>query len=195
MAPNCPAFIIERAVRLTAIEFAEGTWAINEEHDPFDLDEGESNYSFDAPSSSRIIGVLNVRVDGKQIDLITHMELVHKSTDWRSDTAEYPTRYQVHGSDLLLYPTPTADVDDAVEALIAVAPTYTATRVHNDFQDKYFPAIIAGATARVCLQPDKEWTNPQLAAINQAEFMSFIYSARNKVANKISRETPAKAGI
>lgn len=195
-APGCPGFIAEKAILGAAIEFAEKSWCLNEEHDPFDLDEGEAEYELDAPAFHRIVGIMNVRVDGEQIDAITEQEISRKYPGWRTTTASLPTLYlKGNTSTIKVYPLPLADVDDTMEARIALAPTRNATRIADRFQDYHFDAIVAGAIVRLLVQPKKAWTDPQSAVIYHEKFTSEIYSARNVVMREIMQRRPDKPGL
>ena len=195
-APGCPEFIVERAILGAVIEFAEKSWCLNEEHDPFDLDEDEAEYEFDAPDSHRIVGIMNVRIDGEQINPISEQELSRKYPGWRTDTASLPTLYVKNSRTMItVYPIPQADVDDAVEARIALAPTRTATRINDRFRDYHFDAIVAGAAARLLIQPGKAWTSPEMAGIALSKFNSDLFSARSVVMREIMQVRLEKPGL
>jgi len=192
-ATSCPGFTAERAVLAAAIEFADMSWCLQEEHDVFDLEEGIAEYELDAPLKHRITGIINVRINGEPIFPYTSAEKDRQDTDWRTATGEYPTWYLRELSPTVklvkLYPVPLADVDDAVALLMAVSPARNSTRIDDRFGAEHYDAIISGAISRVLMLPNKEWTNLVTASAYRNTFLDYAYSARNVTMNDVLRQT------
>jgi len=192
-AVSCPGFTAERAVLGAAIEFSEMSWFMQEEHDPFDLEAGVSEYELDAIPQHKITGLINVRINGERIDPFSPSQKSQRVPSWRSDIAVYPTGYVRQMSKTVktvrLYPIPIGDVSDAVEALIALAPSRSATRIDDRFGEDHYDAIISGAIARVLDLPGHEWSNPGAAANYNQSFKDYAYSARNRTMSDVLRET------
>ena len=192
-APGCPGFTAKRAVLAAAIEFAEMTWCLQSEHDPFDLEAGIAEYELDAPYSQRITGIINVRINGEAIDPATVAEKDRGKTTWRTETAQYPDCFLRDKSrtitTLKMYPLPLADVDDAVTTLIASTLKRDAVKIPDEFGENYFEAIVAGATSRVLFQPGQPWGDIQIAPAYRNIFLGRAYSARNQVMGDTLRRT------
>jgi len=182
---RCPGFVAEKAVLAAAIEFAEMTWCLQSEHDPFDLDAGVDEYELDSPASHKITGIINVRINGRAIDSATVVEKDRNKSQWRTETAQYPDFYLRDTSKTIstikLYPLPIADVDDAVNVLMAIKPSTTATRIADEFADNYRDAIIAGAISRIMLQPGQVWSHLEIASGYRAIFLDYAGSSRNNI--------------
>jgi len=191
LVPECPGFIIEKAVLDAVIEFCQKSYRLNYECDPIDLDEGESLCQVSATGGNSVVGFFDVRYDGDVLDCLSVKEMAGRyGNKWKTRTG-YPVAYLQENTDTIrIYPIPDKDYPESITARVAMSPSRKATRVDNLFIDFYLEAIKHGAAFRLLMQEGKTWYNPALSDRLRNPFYDALYSARNIVMRDVYQRRP-----
>jgi hypothetical protein len=95
-------------------------------------------------------------------------------------------RYVLGGpSSLTLVPTP--DSNGILTITVALKPSAISTGIDDTLFHEYREAIIHGSMARLMLSPKKPYTNIQLAAYHQQQFIIKTAAAGMRVARGYAR--------
>ena len=189
--PNCPKFIIERAILSTIIEFCTKSWRFNDPEEDVDIYKDDPYITFSERGSNVVVGVFDVRYDGETLDRKSVRDMDSRyGKGWKKRTGA-PEAYidEDHGK-IRLYPIPDKDYPEMLSARVAYAPKMTVLRVDNMFFDYYLDAIVAGAVARLVMQEGKTWFNPNIAIPFKQQFDAAVYSARNIVMRDVYQTSP-----
>lgn len=164
--PGVSTFAAERELRRAAQEFFEKTKCWKADLDPVYLFPGIESYDVDVPKGATVVKIEQATDAGGH-----HLNLL---TPGQGGTGiAFQTQLQ-----FLAIPVPTAR--SIVKLRAVLMPNHAATGIEDALFDQYAEIIGRGAKARLYLQPQKTYTNPELAAVEKEEFTLAI--AREKVA-------------
>lgn len=183
--PGCPEVVIENHLRDAAIAFCErsGVWIYHAE--PFTTHVGVSDYYVDVEGGSMLDNVVSLHVDGL---LLERVSLTHPPTN-PTEPQGAPRRYSIlEGQQVRLTPAP--DKEYSVHVTTVLKPTLSARSVKDFIFEAHGQAIAAGALASLMVTPGKEWTNPELAAFYDTQFLRQADDA----ARRESRRTNLRVG-
>lgn len=158
---GCPTFTIEEALRAATVEFCDRTHAWVDELDGF---VSGDEVSLDLPAQSRLVNIIRLVVDGVPVAGIPR-DLMPGMTNGFTRVSD--TELRLHGR-----------TGETVTALAALAPTWDAESVPDEFAARYRQAMVVGAKMRLLMVPGLVWSNPQLAGANRALFNREINQAR-----------------
>lgn len=65
-----------------------------------------------------------------------------------------------------------------VVAVVVVEPGHGSTHLPQELYDDYLPGICSGAAADLLMQPDSDWSDPNLAAYHRAQFVESMREAK-----------------
>lgn len=169
--PGCPLEIVNRELAITASDFFSRTHLWREDLTVQNTVVDQSHY--DVTECAVIESVQWVKVD--------NIELVH--TDDRLINPEYlsrtgrPTHFWIDKeTEIRLYPIP--DAVFPLDARIVLKPSRTARGVPSFVYQKWADAFVSGAIFRIARVPNKEWTNPEQAALHKNIYEQAVTNAR-----------------
>jgi len=167
---GCPMSSMVNAVREAAIEFCAESKVWTMDSMPTTILAGESSYSLDPPDNADLASVERVRLLGADLRPNSTFEW-----DEKRDESGAPRDYMVTEPLVVhLWPTPDATNPSAMKVKVALQPSSTSSQGPAFLLARYKEGIVAGALSKLMLIPDKTWTNPQLAAVNDAKFRNKI---------------------
>ncbi len=179
--PYTPGLIRKIATRelvLAAREFFEKSFAWRAVLGPRQIKANKKRYSlspYDAYTD--IVGVLGVEVQGTPIN-----PLARKPGD-TTRTSNRPYGYWLESPDtVILYPIPTATLDNALTLEVALTPKQSVTHLPRIAQTHFYEALLSGVLNRVYAHPSKPYSNPILADYHGKKFRNAIayYAGRAK---------------
>jgi len=176
--PGCPIPAIIDAVRKAAIRFCRKSevWWIDSS--ATDIIAGQSAYNCVVDDNNvKVSNVTKIKVAEQEVEPISRAGW----DDLEDDTARQPLNYRVTAPNLVhLWPTPLQTISGAMVVRVVLQPSRTSLVGPEFLMDEHEEAITAGARAYLMLQPNKAWSNPQLAAVQWRNFEQKIDSARFK---------------
>lgn len=178
---GCTYYAAENELRKAAQEFCQRTKASVVRMSPILLFAGIDTYEFDVEKQHVLVRLEEAKLDGKQLDILLRDSLsTGGSIRPLSDTSFQLTPFPSDGQRL--------------EIRAIVKPSNKATGLDDELYAQYAEAISYGAKARLYLQPDKPYTNPNLAMTHKAMFDEAIGIASQRVAKSYSRAPLRTAG-
>lgn len=180
---GCPAPLYELERLEVLQEFCERTDALQGLLPTFEVSAGVDTYHLtDVPDNVEVMTVRELRyVDsGTQVNERAYIMDVDRLT-------------------LTLQPTWDTALDEkAISVRVSLQVSDTATGVEKDFYRRWGRGIAAGIIQRLCLIPNKSWTNPDFAMLYGARYHDAIASAKIAVSrnfNKYARTTVIPGGF
>ena len=158
---GCPEPMALQALVDSAIEFCERSLVIRHTLDGFSSVPGTRDYELDAPLQQRIARVISVTYDGQAVYAVPPQmpgELAQVGTP-----RSYSTRFDGAAMVLELYPTP--DAAGTLVVQVATSPIQGATLLEDELTQRWFDAVLAGASTRLMVTPNQPFTNFDLATM------------------------------
>jgi hypothetical protein len=181
--PGCPAAAADSALRQSSIAFCEQSLAWQAEHQPVFVMAGIAEYAFSPPAGAVVHAITHAALDGEKIESFAGEKNI-TIRNWRRQTGK--PLYVLGGpSSLTLVPTP--DSNGVLAITVALKPSATSTGIDGAIFQEYREAIIHGSMARLMLSPKKPYTDLQLAAYHQQQFIIKTAAAGVRVAKSYAR--------
>lgn len=176
--PAAPNPLIADKVRLAAIEVCKRTMVSRETLDLIDIEAGVKQYKIEPPSSClKIWRVLWMKtINGTSpLHPVSRHNLISQGVDWERATGEAATDWvQIKNDIVQLWPAPTKDLDEELEAHVAFIPDPRTPKLDDRLYFYYKEAIVAGALAKLLGMSGTEWFDRQSAMIREREFQAEI---------------------
>lgn len=198
--PGCPDTLAKQTIMRTCNDFCWETGVWNEIQDPIAVRDNVNEYDLETPSGAQIVTVKSIWMVNRELVPVTMERLQELIPNWQEATGSDPAYYNsaTDYSTVRIYPIPLG----ANGAMMTIRAIYTpdqfGTFIPNFLVDKFLDEILAGAKARLMIMPEKTWSNPQLAAVNQVMYSEGItrakvFMAHDKVAGS-PRVRPVRYG-
>lgn len=170
--PGCPESTIRRALLAAAIEFCRETLAWDEIQDPITLGTNTPTYDIESPSGARVVAIKQLSGPFGDLRPKTMAEIAQLLPDWQTAKSGLPAYYNsaVDLASIRVFPTPYQPNGAQLTPRVAYAPTLAATTLPDTFVEERLDALLDGARARLMVQPQKAWSNPQLAGYHKDLF-------------------------
>lgn len=169
---GCPTLVMEAAVRRAAIRFCEETLALVYEVPAFDAAAGQPTYALTPPADHAIHTTLMVKFDGAEVPPAGHIQVLRSG----QPEPDVPVRHWLEGvSTLRLWGAPAYIAP--IEVSCAIKPAADATTLDDSLMG-WEEAIAAYAKYWLARQPNKAWSNPELAKLGLATYRAEVGRAR-----------------
>lgn len=158
LAPGCPEFILEEGIRDASIDFLMRTDAYKVEED-IQVVANIDEYTLSAPRGFEVNHILQI-ITGTTELAPTAFEDIRKLQ--AAGNASNPMYYG--GPDnTAFYLAPVPRENLTLKAIYSLKPLRTASSIPDTIGLEYKDAIVAGAAARVLVQPGVAWTDADRA--------------------------------
>lgn len=173
MVPGCPETELLRYLAEAAAEFCAVSEVWRSGLDEVDTEVGTALYEIDVPTGSKLENILWVTLDGNELYRVSDTAVPPRV----SMSSGTPTRYAIFNDEnIVLYPTPDKAYTLKITAILK--PALTAKSIESFLYETYGRVIAHGAAGKLLSIPDKQWTNPDLAAAGFSSFHRGIAEAR-----------------
>ena len=173
-APAAPNPLITDKIRLASMEVCKRTMVSRETLDLIDIEAGVKQYIIEPPSSClKIWRVLWMKtINGvSPLTPVSRHNLISMGVDWERATGEAATDWvQIKNDIVQLWPAPTIDLDEELEAHVAFIPDPRTPRLDDRLYFYYKEAIVAGALSKLLSMSGTEWYDQKAALIRGREF-------------------------
>jgi hypothetical protein len=177
-ASNCPNFVMERAIRESAIEFCERTDVYQLEETIFlttDFDE----YEVTPPENYEVCHYLDISLVTSNTAL-QPTSLKALRAEQRRLAAGTPAYFaSLDNTHFFIAPKPAKDQEAA--AIFSVKPTVEATEIPDTIGQEHREAIAAGALTRLLAQADAPWRDMQMSQVYGRQFRRDIHRVARQV--------------
>jgi hypothetical protein len=168
--PHCqgvPGFMLEKAVRDSAIEFCKRTGVYIPEAEEIVISAGLSDYDLTLPAGTELNYITDIFANTTRLSPISYSELLHKIGDGtvRGTPAYYSQR---DNTSFFLAPIPAET--DTLRVLYSLKPSATSTSIPDTIGKEHRETITEGALFRLQMTPDQPFTNLNLAAVKKQLF-------------------------
>lgn len=181
---GCPDPTISQAIIDTCIHFCEMSMIDRRRLDAVQTSAGNQSVDLDLPPSTRAVRVLNVQVDGVNIEAAPDDVFSYETAI--NGSVGKPRGYIYQDGALLLYPIP--DATYTVSVQVALKPTRSATTVHDKLFEDWADVIASGSISRLMAMP-ADWTNGPLAAVYQTAYTVGLNRAMLESSREKTRAT------
>lgn len=185
--PGCPAITAELAIKNAVIEFCEKSLILQEDHDPVTVAKGIIDYDLEPPlAQTLVVKIMKMFYREYPMDPISPDEVLSASLynrlypDARPEEGPPKLYTQKNARTFTVYPVPKETERLAITMRVALKPTRAATQVDDIILEEYAETIANGALSRLLLQPQKPYTNANLAAVKDAMFKQGLNVARQR---------------
>ena len=166
-AQGAPDFVIERAVRDSAIDFCARTDIYMPEPEFITVISGLNEYAVSLPTGTELNHILDIFKDKSALTPISYNQLLLRLGD--ETTTGSPAYYaQRDNSDTYLAPIPASS--DSIRVLYSVKPSSTSTSIPDSVGKEHRETISHGALYRLQMMASQPWSNPNSAANNKQLF-------------------------
>lgn len=178
--PDCPRFIIVRALREAAIEMCEVSDIWQAEVEDLLTVDGVADYDLSPPTGANINHVLAIlRTSGTSR---FPLRKVTQEAILSSTSSGPPQVYTLNDSDTITFsPVPDAASVETLKVLYSLKPSNTATSIPDFVAKENEDALMYGATYRLLSMPQVSWTNPPVAAEHYRRWRSALGRVVRKV--------------
>lgn len=165
---GCPDFMIERAVRDSAIEFCKRTDMYMPEPEFVTIIDGVNEYAVSLPTGTELNHIIDIYDDKKPLKPVSYTELLSRLGD-ETETGQPKYYAQRDNTDFYLAPIPSKS--DTLRVLYSVKPTSSATSIPDSIGKEHRETISHGALYRLQMMSTQPWANPSAAGMNERIFM------------------------
>lgn len=162
--PNCPVFVVERAVREAAIEFFERSLAYSVTQDAASLPSNVETFDLELPATTRLVSYGVIRYDSRELSGLHRDDIDRSNRNWTAIQGE-PMHYVYNDeASFRLYPFPDRASSKKLYVRFYVTPTRDSVDIPDILGERYYDHILYGARHRLARMPGTTWTNPGMAA-------------------------------
>jgi len=167
---------MQRALISACIDFCNKTLLLQQTLDNVTSITGTGDYEIEAPKGYKIAQVMVAWYDGVPLEPVNADELDDLNQDWTTETGTPKHLVMLVDDVVTLYPAPDQR-GKVLKIRAALTPSRDAAEVDDVLYEDYVEDIAAGAKAKLCMSPNKIYTNPQLAAMFASKFKAGINNA------------------
>jgi hypothetical protein len=141
------------------------------------------------PAETEVAWLLAAEYDDRPIDTPDTGSIPQS---WATEEGEVTAAVMYSATQIGLRKVP--DEASTLNVRLALRPTLSATAFPDEFNTLYREQIAAGALARLYAMPKKEWSAPDLVALNEDKFEGGIKAAEYR-ADRGSANAPARTTL
>lgn len=170
----CPEATIKEYLPIVASDFFARTHLWRVSLDGLETEDGTALYDVASPSFDAVIeSVLWLKVDGKEIMHTDERLVKHDFLDSKGQ----PTRFWVvDDSALRLFYIP--DKVMPIEGEVALKPKRNARGMPKWVSETWIDTIVSGTIYRLCRIRNKDWSDPEFAAVHKNLYEQGVTNAR-----------------
>jgi hypothetical protein len=172
--PSCPEVTIKEYLPIVASDFFARThlWRTSLEQMSTVVD--QANYDLTAGCYDvKIESVLWLKVDDKNM---THTDSRLVNPEYLSTTGQPTHFWVVNDTEIRLFYIP--DQVWTIKGEVALKPSRTARGIPSWVYETWIDTIISGALYRLCRIKDKDWTDPEFAALHKGFYEQGVTNSR-----------------
>ncbi len=165
--PGCPNVLVDYEVKRTCQDFFEFTkaWQVNQAAIAVPASTVRLTIT-PTDTDTDLVKVMKAKYDNKRLRIVTPEYLdEYLRDDWEDETGVPCLATMLQFNEIRFYPTPSAAASTGLMLRMTVKPSESSTGIPDLLAQNYRDAIKFGALSRLMLYSNKEWSNPQMAAV------------------------------
>lgn len=174
LAPECPSFLIDQALRDAADEFFRDSRVWRSSRGTLLTTVADTSvYAYTPPTNAEVVAVQTAWVSTTELDI----ERAGESDDEEpGDTEQFPKIGARPTNKLRLTPLPSA-AGQVITGTLSFKPSTDAVGIPTEAWSGWPDEIAKGAASLLAGHADKPWSNPAMAKMWREEFMSGLRHA------------------
>lgn len=190
--PGCPEIAAIQAIRNTVIDFCEKSLVVQADLDPVSLSAGTADYDLEPPSNRLVTKIIKLFYKNQELPPFGQ-DFVPSATFYNPDATDGDSRSEPRGwsqkdeRTFSVFPVPKVAESNAITIRAALKPTRASSSCDDVLFEDYVEYLAAGAKARLMLQPNKAYTNPNLVVTQNQLYMQGVNMARQRVSRGHTR--------
>lgn len=186
--PGCLESVAMQAIRDSAIEFCERTWAMQGDHTPIDIVAAQASYPYVPPAGKLVCRRLEVwYADDPLIDASPDRMKDVYGRKWKTQTGLPKYHTATSARAMILVPYPAEALTAGLTLRVAYKPTSAATTIDDEIYEEYREIIAAGARMRLMLSQKKPYSNAKQAGIESEFYRSGMGRVKRMVQRGLGR--------
>lgn len=191
--PDAPHPVVDTHLRRTAIDFCANTQVWIADALPIVGSATVGQYDLLAPVDEAVVcAALQVWFEGETLKFIPYAQMRRYNQHWPSEVGVTHAYTQMNEKTITLYPKPNLPPQLAIEARVALKPSFKAAGLPDWIGEKYFDTLVAGAKARLMGMVNVPWAEPRAAASYASIYEG--QSMSTALAKRVSRSRDALSG-
>ena len=162
--PGAPDFLIERAVRETAIDFCRRTGVYIPEPENITVIKGINEYDVTVPAGTELNYITDVFADQVKLQPTSFNLLLEKLGD---ETEQGTPRFYAQRDNTSFFLAPIPNDTDTLRVLYTLKPTSTSSSLPDSIAKEHQETLIQGSLYRLQMMPNQPFTNPGAASNNK----------------------------
>ena len=165
--PECggaPDFLIERAVRDTAIDFCQRTGVYIPEPEFITIISGVNEYAVTLPVGTELNHIVDIFDNKTALQPISYNELIRRLGN---ETEKGKPRYYAQRDNTDFFVAPIPDKNDSFRVLYSVKPTSTSTSIPDTIGKEHRETIVHGAVYRLQMMSGQPFADGGAAQANR----------------------------
>jgi hypothetical protein len=169
--PGCSTGMLDLQLLRVAREFCERSGAWREPMLPITSQAGVKTYALFSPEpKTDVVRVLELSVDGRLLWRAEPIVDPTASEQPKFMPQEPPFTLDAQATEITLSEEPTG----AIEGMVAMRPSFTATTLPDVMQSVYLEALRSGVFARLMAMGGKPWTDRSLAGYHEQRWQAAL---------------------
>lgn len=164
---GAPDFLIERAIRDSAIEFCRRTGVYIPEPENVTIIIGINEYDVTLPSGTELNYITDVFANQTKLSPVSYNELLERLGD---ETEKGTPKYYSQRDNKAFFVAPIPSAADTFRVLYSLKPTSTSKSIPDSVGKEHQEAITQGALYRLQMMPNQPFSNPGSAGANKQLF-------------------------
>lgn len=164
---GAPAFLVERSVRDSAIEFCRRTGVYIPEPETISIIPGINEYELTVPTGTEMNYITDVFANKVKLQPVSYNELLERLGD---ETETGSPRYYSQRDNSSFFVAPIPDKADNFRVLYTLKPSSSASSIPDSVGKEHRETITQGAIYRLQMMPNQPFTNPGAASSNKQLF-------------------------
>lgn len=176
---GCPRNLVVNAIRKAIDRLCTDSQIWREDIPAGDIIINVADYTITPPASTRMLTLISLMYDGREIDKRSEEYLDRNDPGWRVPQLGTPTDLVYYAPDRIKFNRlPKATITDGLVARVALKPTRTAVSVEDIIYEDWFECIEHGALHYLMEIPGKDWSDMSMSAYHGRHFNFHIQRAK-----------------
>jgi hypothetical protein len=189
-ASGCPDSVVIDGARKAIIRLCEDSLIYSDDIIPGDIVTGVDDYTITPPVSTRVVTVLSLYQNKRELRGYTEQELDYYDYNWRNANPGIATGWTLLAPDRIkLNRVPEKDLSGGIVVKAALKPSESAVVVDNMFYNDWRQAVTDGALSLILAIPKKPWTNKAEANERGKAFIFQVQRARERYWHGFQRKS------
>lgn len=166
-AHGAPDFLIERAIRESAIDFCVKTDAYRLEPENIQIIAGIDEYDLTIPTGTELNHIIDIYRNRETLSPVSYTRMLEVQGD---GSQRGKPKYYAQRDNTVFYVAPVPSEKETLKVLYSVKPTSTSSSIPDTIGKEYRETLVHGAVYRLQMMASQPWSNMGAAQSNKMLF-------------------------